>query len=472
MRHAIHHTASLMAPLLTWLCCVSTAYAQNINVRTTTIAQAYNQSRSDSTLAPTRLFGQRLTLRAWDALGHNDGAVSAHLMFDYATDMGLERPWRIDPRFSQQYNALGLNLAYIQWRPAPRVDLSIGRLWLWNQLGPAHLDGGQASWTPYIGHGLHATMQVWGGRVVNDQQGWLGQTMVDLQGLPVQETFTASGSWQFGARAGLKLADTLHLNTSYTRRVAQSREQSALLVQDERLGAAISWAPHTRINAQTSASYHMVLQRLVTARADVAWQLPGLSSAFLTFGAARQTPWFDTTSIFNLFDPKPYDDLYVQAQTSPEGWETLFEVRGWHRSFHADDDTLDFGAGKDDAHATGVGISHATRARWGSWPVQWRSNLSVQWGEDETIGDQVVLDTSIKQPSGISDLMVTTRAMLLGLWREGATPNAQYAATGVLGLEYALFERGSLSAYIEQHMPTASPWRTVVYGSLSVELWP
>lgn len=449
----------------------TSASAQTYRIESITVGRAAQYARSDGSIAAPRLFQQRLALRAHDLLNNKDGSLNAYLMIDYATDLTLEDELRADPAFVGQYNTFRLELAQLHWRPGLGLNVHLGRQWTWGALGFGDFDGIRLDWRLGNDH-IKASLGGWFGQVANHQQGWLAHTTFDLQGLPEADLQSPLGSLVTGASINTQWADVLQTDLQYTRRWSTNSPlqdgTTATLLHDERLGAALMLQPFDTFNANVNGAYHLILSRMTDLRVDLAWQLS--QRLTLTGGYRRQTPWFDTTSIFNLFEPRPHDDLYLNAQLSTA--HTQWFVRSWARSFHGDDDTTDLGQNEHDANATGLALAHITRAHIGSRWIQWASTISTQWGDEQIMGNQLLVDSSLRTAAFVNNLFLTTRLLWLGVWHTHHRLQNEYATSAVIGLEYPILNAGQLSVFVEQHFPSQLPWRTEVYASLTVDFWP
>lgn len=459
----------------------TTAFARSFELRTVTVGQATQYQRSDGSIDAPRRFDQVLNLRAFDLLDHQNGDLNAQLMIRYATDLGLKTELRPQPAFALQSNALTLDLASVQWRPWPQMTITAGRQWRWGALGLGDFDGAKLSWRPELAQ-LSSTLELWAGRALMAPQGALASDSFDIQGLPQQDANTTSGmSWLWGGRAAIGYDDHLRLEASYQKRL--SRERFALAAQetptwqnleaDERVAGAVTLSPTPSLSVSTAATYHLLLDALTQAKLDLAWR-PQLMPVTLGLGASRRRPWFDMGSIFNIFEPRPHDDLYATATLPHLSWNTQWQLRLWRRAFHgatnktwvvADDDA--------DASATGAALAHSSRLRLAHKLIDWRSTVSLQLGDEGTGGDQFLADTSLRVPALFRGLFINARLLGLMAWHHNHRyEQDERSLNATLGIDYPVLERGTLSGVLEQRLSTNLPSSTTAYVSLTLEVWP
>lgn len=459
------------------------AHARSFELRTITVGQATQYMRSDLSIEAPRRFDQTLSLRAFDLLDDQSGSLNAQLMFRYATDLGLEPALRQDPAFLTQSSAASLDIAYLQWRALPWLALTVGRQWSLSALGMGDFDGLKLNMRARQGQ-LKPALELWAGQATQANQGFWAPDSFDLQGLPqADERFSRAGSVIIGGRAALAYEDHLRLETSYQRQwsyvqAAPGSVRGQWVEAQERVGAALQFNPTAQLNVSTSAAYHLLLQTLTQGRVDAAYRPAALPWLTLNAGASRRKPWFDASSIFNIFDPQPHDDLYGTLMlTSPSALSRL-ELRLWRRAFYADEDEAKpWGAltqAEGQANATGVGLSASTRQELAQRLIELRANASYQAGDEGSGGDQLLLDTSAKAPAFIRGLFLNARLLGLVAWqpRTHLYPSQERALSALAGIDYPVLERGTLSATVEQRFSTNLPTTTIAYMSLSLEVWP
>lgn len=454
------------------------ASARSFELRTVTVGQATQYQRSDGSIDAPRRFDQVLNLRAFDLLDHQNGDLNAQLMIRYATDLSLAPELRPQPAFALQSNALTLDLASVQWRPWSQLTITAGRQWRWGALGLGDFDGVKLGWRPELGE-LSSVLELWAGRALM-APGALSPDTFDIQGLPEQDQ-NIGPSWLWGARAGIGYEDHLRLEASYQKRV--SRERFATTPQarptwqdldaDERVAGALTFSPTARLSVTTAGTYHLLLDALTQAKLDLAWR-PELVPVTLGLGASRRRPWFDMSSIFNIFEPRPHDDLYATATLPHPSWSTQWQLRLWRRTFHGATDKTWLIADDDaDSSATGAALAHSSRLNIAHKLIDWRSTLSLQLGDEGTGGDQLLADTALRMPALFRGFFINARLLGLMAWHT----NHRYAQdertlSATLGLDYPVLERGTLSGVLEQRLSTNLPSNTTAYVSLTLEVWP
>ena len=449
--------------------------ARSFELRAVTVGQATQYRRSDLTIDAPRRFDQALSLRAFDLNDDGTGDLNVHLAMRYATDLALDSSLRQEPALLTQQNAIALDLASVQWRPWPALTITAGRQWSWGALGMGDFDGARLLWRHASGQ-LRPTVDLWAGRDVQAWRGGWSPDTWDVQGLPlIQE---AGQSWLVGSRLALDGPDDLRLEASYQRRwstdlLAPSGQRQALALADERVAGALSLHPTPSLHVHAHGAYHLALQSLTVARLELAWRLPW-AQATATLGAMRRRPWFDLSSIFNLFDPQPSDDLMATLALPVDAHQTIYQLRLWRRVFHAQASGL-WGLSDSawDASASGVAIAHQTRQRLGRTWFDWTSTLSLQLGQPGSGGDQFLLDTSARAPAFVQGLFFHARLLGLAAWHDHHRYDGpEYTGTALIGLDYPVLGQGVLSAALEQRVSVHAPTTTIAYMTLTLEVWP
>ncbi len=469
--------ASALWVALTLVSVAHSADARGVQLETVTTAQATHWARSDGGVASWRLFRQGLTLRAMDLLDDGRGSLNATLTLRYEADLGIPDALRERAPFTAQFNALMIEQAWVDWRPHRAARLRLGRQWAWGPLGARDLDGAVLSWSPQLADGLRAHVELHLGRDVQALDDLLGSDDLDVQGLPLRdEGYGRALDGLLGARAGLRWGHHLSFDVQAQRRwsfdaaLTPGDATRQTLVGESRVGAALSASVSRAVNVTGAAIFDMLQQRLTLGQARLAARLPWEEHA-VSVGVERRRPWFDASSIFNIFDPAPQDSFSLAYQLPIAPWRTHLEARVWYRVYHGDLETQEqLGqAHPDDATALGAALMHHTRL-WGA--AHWSSTLSALQAPSDYGGQQWLLDTRVRVPALTSGLFINARAV--GAHLRSASPRGGEArvASGLLGVDYPVLRVGRISVSVEQRVGDRAPRATNLYASLSLEAWP
>jgi hypothetical protein len=458
---------------------IASAEAANYRVRSITIGRATQYFRSDQTVTAPRVFTQGLSLWGYDLLGDRTGSVNLHLAIRYNNDFSLVRRERDLPYFADQWNELSLDLAYLDWRPYEAVRLRFGRQWSQGTLGMRDFDGLLVEWRPRVEADTHARFEVYAGQDIQTAFGEFDAATFDVQGLPPGdgvEDYKLDGTHLLaGASAGMQWGAEASFELSYRRRwsagVDSALVEDDTVVGSERFGAAASASFHPRLAASAYGSLHSQLGDVDHAAAQLTWQVPG-TSGYLSGGVEHRHPWFDSSSIFNLFGARPHQSAFALYQLPVESLRTEFEVRGWGRQYHGDDAAVDVGVDPQDERAIGGALSHTTRLRMWQKSMNWRTLLSYQASVDRDT-DQLLADSRVRMPVLDRALFISARGLLLLAVTDHQRFDDQgHAATGVLGLDLPLSTLGTLSAAVETTAGSFYPTNTSVYATFAMEHWP
>jgi hypothetical protein len=462
---------------------VPSAEAANYRIRSITIGRATQYFRSDGTVSAPRVLTQGLSVWGYDLLDDRTGSVNLHLSLRYNTDFSLVRRERDNPYFNDQWNELTLDLAYLDWHPYEAMRLRLGRQWSQGALGIRDFDGLLFEWRPRVEAGTHARFEVYTGRDIQTAFGEFDAATFDVQGLPpdsgMDDPFEAdkldgvhliggaSAGMQWGAEAGFEL--------SYRRRWSLGVDSPLLddqtVVGSERFGAAASAAFHPRLVASAHGSIHSQLGDVDRAATQLTWRVPG-ATGYLSGGVEHRHPWFDSSSIFNLFGARPHQSAFGLYQLPVESLRTEFEVRGWGRQYHGDEAAVSTGVAPQDERALGGAISHTSRLSLWEKPMSWRTLLSYQASVDRGT-DQLLADSRVRMPVLERALFVSARGLvLMAMTNHQRFDDQGYAATGVLGLDVPVSTLGTLSVAVETTGGSFYPTNTSVYAIFAVEHWP
>ena len=165
----------------------------------------------------------------------------------------------------------------------------------------------------------------------------------------VQQDGGAPGGLRVGGTVGLAWSDAA-LDVSWQR---SARTVDGISVTDDaRIGAALSGNVSRRVVLSSQASYHLLFEDVDRAALDLAWRAPW-AEAVLSGGIEHRQPWFDASSIFNVFGARPFEGAHLVYQHPLGALRTSLEVRTWGRVYDGDLDLSNFGGGVADARADG-----------------------------------------------------------------------------------------------------------------------
>ena len=458
---------------------VDQASAANYRIRSITIGRATQYFRSDRTISAPRIFTQGLSLWGYDLLGDRTGSLNLHVSLRYNTDFSLTRAQRDNPYFADQWNEVSLDLAYMDWRPYESVRLRFGRQWSYGSLGLRDFDGVLVAWRPRVEADTRARFEVYGGHDIQTAFGEFDAAQFDVQGLPPDDALAADRLDGFhllaGGSAGMSWGNEASFDLSYRRRwavgVDSPVEGADTVVGSERFGAAASASVHPRLSVSGYGSIHSILQDVDRAGAQLSWRVPVIEG-IATAGVEHRLPWFDSSSIFNIFGARAHQSAFAIYQLPVESLHTEFQVRGWGRLYHGDEAAVSPGVDPQDERAVGGALSHTSRLKVWQKPVRWHSLLSYQTSIDRGT-DQLLADTRVRMPILQKDLFISARGLLLAAMTDHRRfEDEGYAATGVLGLDVPIARLGTLSAAVETTAGNFYPTQTSVYAIFSVEYWP
>jgi hypothetical protein len=453
------------------------ASAQRVHVRSLTAGRATQYLRSDRTISAPRVFTQGLTVRGYDLLGDQTGSVNAAVSVRYLNDFSLERPERDDAYLGQYWNEFDLDLAYVDWSPLDDLTLRAGRQWNYSTLGVRDFDGLAVSWSPELADGVTARLGVFGGLDVETPYGRFAPDTWDVQGLPPNETVdpaaTEGTALIAGGRMGMSLAESAHVNVSYRRRWragATNPYDDEPIEGSERMGLAGSTPVGPRGTLSAHGIYNSTLQTVDSAGATTAWRIPGPIGT-VSAGVDHRIPWFDSSSIFNVFGTRGHQGAFLVYQHGVDAIRTQFEARSWGRIYRGDVRGLAADVYTRDERALGGALAHSSRLRLWDHPVRWSSQASVQGSIDRDT-HQYLADTRVRLPVGWEELFVSGRALFLAAVPERFSDDVGYASSFVLGLDAPLGEAAKFSLAVESTTSTYSPGSTSFFATLLVDHWP
>jgi hypothetical protein len=468
---------------------VHSVEAANYRVRSISIGRATQYFRSDQSVSAPRIFTQGLSMWGYDLLDDRTGSLNLHVSIRYNTDFSLVRRQRDSPYFADQWNELTLDLAYLDWHPHETMRLRFGRQWSQSALGLRDFDGLLAEWRPRVEANTHARFEVYGGHDIQTAFGEFDAATFDVQGLPpgdgVEDDKLEGFHFLAGASAGMMWGADANFELSYRRRWATGVDTPVgtdeTVVGSERFGAAASASFHPRLAASAYGSIHSQLGDVDRAGAQLTWHVPkfsgdlannGSSNGYLSGGIEHRHPWFDSSSIFNLFGAKPFQSAFALYQFPVKSLRSEFEVRTWGRQYHGDVDAVAAGIDPQDERAIGGAVSHTSRLKIWQKPLNWRTLVSYQASVDRGT-NQLLADSRVRMPVLGRALFVSARGLLLvAMTDHQRFDDRGHAATGVLGVDLPISDLGTLSAAVETNAGSFYPTNTSVYAVFAVEHWP
>ena len=453
---------ALLAALTAW-CAVApgAAMAQSYHVRTQTSAVFSQRQRLDTSVEAPRLLNQSVELYGFDLLLTPDapleGRAAMRLRYDLATT---------------QSAPFALDLLFVGWRPSPSLRLEAGRLWASSPLGLQDLDGARLSWTPTLTRRSRLSLSTFVGRDVQASSAPLAPTTFDAQGLPLQDdTRRPELALIANAQAALTAVDErLVVATAYQTRWRRDEALDHTVTGEERLAAAASIAPLKRHRLETLLAYNASIRRGEHVKAQYLWLGPKHSPArpSISVSASRRRPWFDASSIFNLFDPSPHDDLRLAASSSPRR-QLRLGADLWGRAYHGDAGRAPdwFRPDERDARVLGLGLSQRSALALGSRRLRLTTRASHQRGVARSANypRQWLLDQRAELDLPRLGPTLHARALLLRTASEGhpRRPDEAYALSSILGLDTRAFARARLTLQLEQ--------RATNYGASSLNMY-
>ena len=459
----------LAASLVCSLGSLHEASARSFYVRSLTASRATQYRRLDLGVAAPRPLIQGLELGGFDLLDRGDGSLSARFAMRYMTDIAAATPEQAQLFAPVRFNDLRVDLLYARWRPTPSLEISAGRQWAWGALGVHDFDGLQLSLTKSIHHHtLRASGYV--GIDTQLQTGLAAPDTFDVQGLPLEQGDTLGAQNRVtGGTLQWSTHDLLDASLSYRRRWYTEDNTSG----EERVGASGALSLSESLTLDGGASYHALLGVIDRASLQSTYLKRSPRAAHLfSAGASHRRPWFDSSSIFNLFGSTPYRDAYVTWTRRSASSDLRLDARVWTRSFQGDDEHYDFATSEEDARATGAALGLTQPARLATRQVIWRVFSSAQLGARDYGGAQLFLDTSLSLPLEKLRANLTARALGAYITHEHHRLEDERALSALVSLDARVLTRGKLRLVVEQRASTNDTLSTNVYGVLEVEAWP
>jgi len=458
------------------------AEAATFRVRTYSLGRATQSPRADGTAHSRRIFTQGLDLRGFNLLEDGPGRLDAVVEGRYSTDFEIPNDRRDDALYADQWNDLALRLAYLDWRPTPEVGLRFGRQWSRGTLGIRDFDGLRLELRPTLDSATDGLLVVFGGRSVQLGSAAFNTDDFDVQGLPATNDGDAdpasprpgSEPWVAGGRTGLRWADGANVTFSYRKRWRSGPGRFAVggdtRTGSERFGVATTIVPHDRVTVSASAVYNALLRDVDRASLDVAWNLPDPFGTLST-GLEHRRPWFDASSIFNLFGTRPHQGARLVYQHSVPQLQTEFQFRHWGRIYRGDERSTGFRRTRRKTTRLGAAVAHFSDLFPFGHSVDWTSQVSL---ESDTRGREsahLLADTRASTPFVFDGVYVTGRALFLGTVGERPGARSGVAGTYVLGLDIPVQDLGTFGIRGERTTGSFRRSTTNLFATLRVEVW-
>ncbi|MFB6351853.1 MAG: hypothetical protein ABEN55_14775 [Bradymonadaceae bacterium] len=468
-------TLAALAAAAAILLVTDAAHAIRFRIRTYSIGRATQTSTVRRGLANQQIFTQGLDLRAYDLTGQRTGDLNAVVDARYTTDFNLPQNRVDDPPFAHQWNNIALRLSYLEYQPGRAFRARLGRQWSRGTLGIRDFDGLRLTVRPRLEPGLRALLEGYGGRDVQVGLAPYNTDEFDVQGLPARNEGEFVGGvdatrWLAGGRLGMTFEDTGAIEFAYRRRWHGTGDD--LRVGSERFGTALSMSPHPRITVAADAIYHSMLQGVDQAALDIAWNTPWLIDT-LSFGLEHRHPWFDASSIWNIFGTRPHQGAYAVARKGVPALATDFELRGWGRLYRGSEArSRSARIGDADVARVGAALAHESAIYPYDHPVDWSSQISVEADTGLEESTHLLADTRLRSPMFFDDFYLSGRLLVLGVDGHDRSVASTVATTFVLGAEIPIRELGALSLTAERTVGWTIRATTELYGTLELEIWP
>ena len=449
-------------------------------VRSYSLGRATQTLRSDRDQAARRILTQGLDLRAYDLLGDRTGSLSAAIDARYTTDFALPQSDRNRPLFDDRWNDLALRLAYIDWRPWQGVHLRGGRQWSRSPLGVRDFDGLSLNLRPRLDPVTRGIVDLYAGRDVELWRDAFNTDDFDVQGLPAtndddvapRAPFADANPWIAGGSLGLVWGDRGAFEFSYRHRWRTDPDSFDARTGSDRFGIAGSASPHRRLTFSASAAYNTLLEGVDEAGVDLSWNLPTAPSSVVTVGLDHRHPWFDSSSIFNLFGTRPHQGAHLIWERGIAPIRTEVDARGWSRIYRGSEPYGDGLADPANTLRVGGAVAHRTDLRLWNHPLEWSSQISLEGDAAGREGRHLLADTRARTPFVYDDLYLRLRTLLLAV--SGATTSGKngVAGTWIAGVDIPIRQIGTFSLLAEHTSRGLGRATTNLFGTLELEFWP
>lgn len=442
--------------------------AQVVKVHSSTVGRYQQRLRLDNRVDAVRALSQRVSVWVWDAKGDQSQDLNIALDVRYFTDFGLGTALRLDPLFGTEWNDLVLERMMVEWRPLPWTRLGLGRQWGVNALGMHEFDGISIRLAPSLGDGVRGRIEFEGGQDVQLETAWYTSDSYDVQGIPTESRDQRLSDWAttLGTTVGLSWSDA-GVAMSYRRR--DYNEDGTWAVGEDRIGAAIHGQVSRSVNISAQGIYNNLLEDVERASLQVASHI-WTGGPLLSLGIDRQTPWFDSRSIFNVFGPSAHQGGWLTAVQSVPKLRTEFELRGWGRIYDVEVRDVDGNPFEFNPLHVGGAVAHRTRLPVPGVPMEWRSTVSFQQSLDATYqSEQWLADSAVRLPV-TPTIAVVGRGVVLHSQSDYQRAAGAWGTTGVLGMEWKS-ELGEVAFTLEGQNSEFQGGNLQGYVSWDIEVW-
>ncbi|MFB6264294.1 MAG: hypothetical protein ABEL76_11825 [Bradymonadaceae bacterium] len=449
------------------------ARAQSARLESRTIGRATQFRRIDGSTVEQRRFIQGLSLSGYDLLGNRTGSIRARADVRYATDFALPTARRDTPPFDRSWNDVAIRLAYVRWRPIPGVELTAGRQWARGPLGLRDLDGLHVHLEPNLGAAA-APVTLYGGR---DVQRGMHRFATDVGDVPGSPGAGGSGDgpeqtpWIAGGRVGLRWGVEGSLQFAYRRRWRRRTSAGAHprhVLGSERLGLATSVAPTPRLTVSSAASYHTLLERPDRAEVNLTWELPA-DAGRLSAGVEHRVPWFDASSIYNVFGAYPHRGARLSHHVRLDALSTAVRARSWARLYTRP--MRPSIPAPVHGRRLGGALSHRTDIRLPGRIVEWTSEASVEGTPGVAGGRHLTAETGLTVPMRLLDRWeIFGRLSYLRAEPGGLRRTGGWATTIVAGTSLPISDFGTFRLTGETTRGSIDFDQTNLYVTIDVDV--
>lgn len=362
-----------------------TASAATYRVQNTTRASARQLPRYPSLTEEAKLFTERISLWGYDLMGANRAPLNVHLSFQYHNDYALTRAEQTATMFETDWNRATLNLGHVTWKPIDRIRLRGGRQWIVGPVGMRDFDGAAVEMTPYEANLVTWTVTGYGGRDVHSTGDSYSTDLFDVPGVdPGRDSRDPGNDWLAGAKTAIGVEDH-RVSLQYQRRWTSGLGRSVSFADDfgktlptrlgsERLGAAVQTRLVPGLQLLMDGTYNALVGRFDHLSGQATWRQPALNSTVF-FRTSRVYPWFDSSSIFNIFRRAPHWKHSVDYTYEARSLASEFTLTGWAKRYLPADNPFDLS--RSDDVTVGGGLEHVTRVRIGAYPLEWRTDTEA-----------------------------------------------------------------------------------------------
>ena len=464
--------------LFAWLCLLiypGAADAAEYVIESKTGGEVSQFPRSDLGLSNTRLFSQRVSIRAYDLTDDHTNDLSAHLGFRYRTDLSLDTGARESDHFYSQWNRPALDIGYVTYKPADTVELRAGRQWIVGPLGFRDFDGLKSRLEIPISPQINWSLLGFGGRDLQIGFDELSLDAFDRPGLPGRPDSspeTTGSHWLFGGMTSLGWRSGHRLTLQYSRSVGlgMTRETEGAgtdILHSERFGASMYLTPLDRLQFTGSGSYHSILDGFDSLEGSVTWFAPYRIA--VTGGFDHNRPVFDSASIFNVFGGLPNRRGYAEISQYYESIETDLRLRTWVRQYYRESSAGSF--------QKGVGLAETTQFDSLGRDFRFSSSLQYERGESWADTGQFSADGSLEAIDILGESSVRGYGAVVVSQNPDENIYTGTAQTYGLSIETPLlylfdFPAGQLNIAGRHTFSSTAPNYTRIFATLTFEHWP